>query len=173
MSIQPVPCSFVWNIISLFLILPNTLLWCLLIRKAVPSQGLHEWPCPEGHPHKPAWPVIQGSSTSCSSLRVEADLRGVSLPWLCLRRDVHCSVIPGRCLCSPTDCTVATVLQDLRVRCWFLGQYWWSGSTAFNPSTIVSCHFSSSHSVMSVDKQGRESVVSSNPSHHLHCALGD
>ena len=33
--------------------------------------------------------------------------------------------------------------------------------------------FSSSHSVMSVDKQGRESVVSSNPSHHLHCALGD
>ena len=32
--------------------------------------------------------------------------------------------------------------------------------------------FSSSHSVMSVDKQGRESVVSSNPSHHLHCALG-
>ena len=121
MSIQPVPCSFVWNIISLFLILPNTLLWCLLIRKAVPSQGLHEWPCPEGHPHKPAWPVIQGSSTSCSSLRVEADLRGVSLPWLCLRRDVHCSVIPGRCLCSPTDCTVAIVLQDLRSQMLVLG----------------------------------------------------
>lgn len=121
MSIQPVPCSFVWNIISLFLILLNTLLWCLLIRKAVPSQGLHEWPCPEGHPHKPAWPVIQGSSTSCSSLRVEADLRGVSLPWLCLRRDVHCSVIPGRCLCSPTDCTVAIVLQDLRSQMLVLG----------------------------------------------------
>lgn len=33
--------------------------------------------------------------------------------------------------------------------------------------------FSSSHSVMSVDKQGREAMVSSNPSHHLHCVLGD
>ena len=140
MSIQPVPCSFVWNIISLFLILLNTLLWCLLIRKAVPSQGFHEWPCPEGHPHKPARPVIRGSSTSCSSLQVEVDLGGGFLALALSQKGCSLfSVIPGQCLCSPTDCTVAIVLQDLRVRCWFLGQYWWSGSTAFNPSTIVSC----------------------------------
>lgn len=121
MPIQPVPCSFVWDIISLFLILLNTLHWCLLIRKAVPSQGLHEWPCPEGHPHKPARPVIRGSSTSCSSLQVEVDLGGFLALALSQKVCSLFSVIPGQCLCSPTDCTVAIVLQDLRSQMLVLG----------------------------------------------------
>lgn len=122
MSIQPIPFSFVWDSISLFLILLNTLLWCLLIRKAVPSQGFHEWPCPEGHPHKPARPVIRGSSTSCSSLQVEVDLGGGFLALALSQKGCSLfSVIPGQCLCSPTDCTVAIVLQDLRSQMLVLG----------------------------------------------------
>lgn len=121
--------------------------------------------------------MIWGSSTSGFSLQVEADLCGVFLLWLCLRRDALSSQVSASVLPQTVPRLQCCKIGGTDAGSWgSAGEEGALHSIRRRLSPAVEAErwaFSSSHSVMSVDKQGRESVVSSNPSHDLHCALGD
>ena len=121
--------------------------------------------------------MIWGSSTSCFSLQVEADFCGVFLLWLCLRRDAPSSQVSASVLPQTVPQLQCCKIGETDAGSWgSTGEVGALHSIRKLLSPAVEAErwaFSSSHSVMSVDKQGRESVVLSNPSHDLHCVLGD